>query len=200
MYYNGEAPPLTPAPVVPIVQFRIVSLLHAPSIPEMLLPSVRRFSFAVAVAAVALPSLAAAQSSGASTEQPKIRWSGNFTPVQVRSSNVAMRTQSRIYGTVSLTTADGNPDRTRARLNFTSQSGANSFTVQWALVPGRCGSGGLPVLPIDNFPMIEVGGDGRAQLDTELALSLPDAGEYHVNVYNGGQELSNVITCANLKR
>jgi myo-inositol-1-phosphate synthase len=25
-------------------------------------------------------------------------------------------------------------------------------------------------------------------------------GEYHVNVYNGGQELSNVITCANLKK
>lgn len=166
----------------------------------MILPSVRRLSLVLAVAAVALPALGAAQSSGASTEQRKIRWTGNFTPVQVRSSNVAMRTQSRIYGTVSLTSADGSPDRTRARLNFTSQSGANSFTVQWALVPGRCGSGGLPVLPIDNFPMIEVGGDGRAQLDAELALSLPDSGEYHVNVYNGGQELSNVITCANLKK
>ena len=111
-----------------------------------------------------------------------------------------MRTQSRIYGTVSLITADDNRERARVRLNFTSQTGGNSYTVQWALVPGRCGSGGLPVLPVDNFPMIEVGSDGRAQLDTELSLSPPESGEYHVNVYNGGQELSNVITCANLKR
>ncbi|HMN10317.1 MAG TPA: hypothetical protein PKC83_16190 [Gemmatimonadaceae bacterium] len=166
----------------------------------MRLPTLRRHSLALLVMAVTIPSVGAAQSSGASTEQRKIRWSGNFTPVQVRSSNVAMRIQSRIYGTVSLTSADGAPERTRVRLSFTSQSGGNSFTVQWALVPGRCGSGGLPALPIDNFPMIEVGSDGRAQLDTELSLSLPESGEYHVNVYSGGQELSNVITCANLKK
>jgi hypothetical protein len=72
------------------------------------------------------------------------------------------------------------------RLNFTSQSGGNSFTVQWALLQGRCGAGSLPVTPIDMFPIIEVGGDGRAQLDTELSLSLPE-GEFHVNVYSGGQ-------------
>lgn len=166
----------------------------------MTLPTLRRYTLGLVLAAVVLPSASAAQSSGASTEQKKIRWSGNFTPVQVRSSNVAIRTQSRIYGTVSLTSVDDNRDRTRVRLNFTSQSGSNSFTVQWALLPGRCGSGGLPPLPIDNFPIIEVGSDGRAQLDTELSLSLPESGEYHVNVYNGGQELSNVITCANLKK
>lgn len=166
----------------------------------MTLPTLRRHTLGLLLAAVVLPSVAAAQSSGASNEQKKIRWSGNFTPVQVRSSNVAIRTQSRIYGTVSLTSVDDNRDRTRVRLNFTSQSGANSFTVQWALLPGRCGSGGLPPLPIDNFPIIEVGSDGRAQLDTELSLSLPESGEYHVNVYSGGQELSNVITCANLKK
>ena len=166
----------------------------------MIQRSLRRHTLGVLLAVVVLPSVGAAQSSGASTEQRKVRWSGNFTPVQVRSSNVAMRTQSRIYGTVSLITADDDRERARVRLNFTSQTGGNSYTVQWALVPGRCGSGGLPVLPVDNFPMIEVGSDGRAQLDTELSLSLPESGEYHVNVYNGGQELSNVITCANLKR
>lgn len=166
----------------------------------MSLPTLRRHTLALLLTVVAIPSVAAAQSSGASTEQKKIRWSGNFTPVQVRSSNVAMRALSRIYGTVSLTSADDSRERTRVRLNFTSQTGGNSFTVQWALVPGRCGSGGLPPIPIDNFPIIEVGSDGRAQLDTELSLSLPESGEYHVNVYNGGQELSNVITCANLKK
>lgn len=155
---------------------------------------------AVLLAGALLPALAYGQDAGASTEQKKIRWSGNFTPVQVRSANISMRTQSRIYGTVSLTSIPDNKDRAQVRINFTSQSGGNSFTAQWALVQGRCGSGSLPVAAIDIFPIIEVGGDGRAQLDTELALTLPDRGEYHVNVYVGGQELSNVITCANLKR
>ena len=72
----------------------------------MSLPTLRRHTLALLLTVVAIPSVAAAQSSGASTEQKKIRWSGNFTPVQVRSSNVAMRALSRIYGTVSLTSAD----------------------------------------------------------------------------------------------
>ena len=48
--------------------------------------------------------------------------------------------------------------------------------------------------------MIEVASNGRAQLDDELALQLPASGDYHVNVYLGGQNLDNVITCANLKK
>lgn len=152
------------------------------------------------LASALLPTIAKGQDAGASTEPKRVRWSGNFTPVQVRSSNVAMRSQSRIYGTVSLVSLPDNKDRAQVRINFTSQSGANSYTAQWALVQGRCGSGSLPMAAIDIFPIIEVGGDGRAQLDTELSLTLPESGEYHVNVYVGGQELSNVITCANLKR
>ena len=155
---------------------------------------------ALLLAGTLLPAIARGQNAGASTEQQKIRWSGNFTPVQVRSSNIAMRTQSRIYGTVSLTSLPDNRNRTQVRINFTSQTGGNSFTAQWALLQGRCGSGSIPVAAIDVFPIIEIGSDGRAQLDTEMALSLPESGEYHVNVYVGGQELSNVITCANLKR
>lgn len=165
--------------------------------PSLALPRSRQLL--LALAGVLVPALAAAQSSGASVEQKKIRWSGNFTPVQVRASNVAMRTQSRIYGTISLTSTAENRDRAQVRLNFTSQSGGQSFTVQWGLLQGRCGSGSIPVMPLDIFPVIEVGADGRAQLDTELSLSLPESGEFHVNVYSGGQELSNVITCANLK-
>jgi hypothetical protein len=140
--------------------------------------------------------LPAAQQAGSA----EVRWTGNFQPVQIRSSSPNMRVQSRIYGTVDLSALPNNPKRTRARLNFTSQSTGNSFTGQWALLPGRCGTGSLPVTGIENFPVIEVSSNGRASLDSELALALPESGEYHVNVYLGGQQLDNVITCANLKR
>lgn len=133
-------------------------------------------------------------------QNTRVRWSGNFQPVQVRSSSVGMRIQSRIYGTADLASVEGNASRTQARLRFTAQTTGGSFTAQWALLSGRCGSGSLPVVPLENFPVIEVGSNGRAQLDNEMALELPTSGEYHVNVYLGGQNLDNVITCANLKK
>lgn len=145
-------------------------------------------------------SLIIAAGAGAQDAPRRVRWSGNFQPVQIRSSSVGIRIQSRIYGTAELSSVEGNPSRARARLRFTAQTQSGSFTVQWALLAGRCGSGSLPVLPIENFPIMEVGSNGRAQLDEELALELPQTGEYHVNVYLGGQQLDNVITCANLKR
>jgi hypothetical protein len=145
-------------------------------------------------------SLVIAVGAGAQDAPRRVRWSGNFQPVQIRSSSVGLRIQSRIYGTAELASAEGNANRTQARLRFTVQTQSGSFTVQWALLAGRCGSGSLPIVPIENFPIIEVGTNGRAQLDEELALELPQTGEYHVNVYAGGQNLDNVITCANLKR
>jgi hypothetical protein len=152
------------------------------------------------VIAAGLLSLGIAVSAGAQDAPKRIRWSGNFQPVQIRSSNVSIRIQSRIFGTAELASLEGNPSRSRARLRFTVQTTSGSFMTQWAVLSGRCGSGSLPLLPIENFPVIEVGNNGRAQLDDEVALELPQTGEYHVNVYLGGQNLENVITCANLKR
>lgn len=158
----------------------------------------------VLVAAAAVPCTAksaAAQNAGSSTAEKRARLSGSFTPTQVRSSNVAMRTQSRIYGQAEMIEIpEANSPRSRVRITFTSQSGGTSYIAQWALLEGRCGTGSLPVIAIDNFPTIEVGSNGRAQLDTEIALGVPTTGEYHINVYVGGQQLDNVITCANLKR
>jgi hypothetical protein len=145
-------------------------------------------------------SLIVALGAGAQDAPRQVRWSGNFQPVQIRSSSVGIRIQSRIYGTAELASVEGNAARTRARLRFTVQTTSGSFTVQWAVLSGRCGAGSLPVIPIESFPVMEVGSNGRAQLDDEVALELPQTGDYHVNVYLGGQNLDNVITCANLKR
>jgi hypothetical protein len=133
--------------------------------------------------------------------QASVRWAGNFQPVQMRSSSVGIRIQSRIYGTAELASVPSNPSRSRVRLRFTAQTAGNqAFTAQWGLLPGRCGAGSLPVHAIENFPVIDVSSNGRAQLDDEVALSLPTSGEYHVNIYLGGQNLENVITCANLRK
>lgn len=159
------------------------------------------FVVAASAALVLCAHSAEAQNAGASTAQKRARLSGSFTPTQVRSSNVAMRTQSRIYGQAEMIEIpEATSPRSRVKITFTSQSGGTSYIAQWALLQGRCGTGSIPVMAIDNFPTIEVGANGRAQLDTEIALAVPPTGEYHINVYVGGQQLDNVITCANLKR
>jgi hypothetical protein len=73
-------------------------------------------------------------------------------------------------------------------------------SLQWAVLPGRCGAATLPVLGFDQFATLDVSPSGRAQLDVEIPLALPQTGQYHVNVYSGGNQLDHVITCATLRR
>lgn len=75
-----------------------------------------------------------------------------------------------------------------------------SGLIQWGIHSGRCGSGTLPIVGIERFPVLEVSANGRGDLDAEMPLSLPESGSYHVNVFRGGQQLNHVLTCGNLRR
>ena len=68
------------------------------------------------ILSVGVLSLGVALTAGAQEGAKSARWSGNFQPVQIRSSSVGMRIQSRIYGTAELATVEGSPSRARARL------------------------------------------------------------------------------------
>lgn len=82
-----------------------------------------------------------------------------------------------------------------------STSLQNSTSLNWAVLTGRCGSGSLPILGVEQFPVIDVGTNGRGQLNGEMALALPASGAFHLNVYwSGGRQLNDVMTCANLRR
>jgi hypothetical protein len=105
---------------------------------------------------------------------------------------------TKAYGTVLLTVAPGGTDRTRARLTLSAPV-QSATELRWAIIPGRCGSNSLPVLGFDSFPVLEIGSTGRGQLDVEIPFALPNQGTYHVNVYWRGQQLSDVMTCGNLK-
>lgn len=126
------------------------------------------------------------------------RWTGSLQPTQQSSGSVGPRGQSKAFGTVRLSSKG--VDRTVVDLSL-STSLQNSTSLNWALLPGRCGTGSLPVVGIERFPVIEVGTNGRGQLSSEMALALPESGTYHLNVYWGsGQQLSDVMTCANLRK
>ncbi len=127
-----------------------------------------------------------------------VRWSGSLQPTQQRTGGLGPMGQSKAFGTVSL--ASKGPERMVVNISL-STSLQSSTTLNWALLPGRCGSGSLPVVGVERFAVIDVGTNGRGQLTGEMALALPQSGAYHVNVYwTSGQQLSDVMTCANLRK
>lgn len=125
------------------------------------------------------------------------RWQGTFQATQQRTGMAAPTSQNKTTGSIFL--AQAGSSRTRARL-IVSTPIQNATILQWALVPGRCGSGNMPLTGVERFPAIEISNNGRGELDMEIPLTLPTTGALHANVYSGGTQLNHVIACANLRQ
>lgn len=139
----------------------------------------------------------------ASSSASQLVWSGSLQPMQERTGYAAPTKQQKTYGTVRLQPTARDLNRTAVSI-VVSTSGQDASSLRWAILPGRCGASTLPLIGYDQFPIIEVGTNGRGQLNTEVQLAMPYDGAFHVNVYSsgGGQAggLENVLTCANLRR
>jgi hypothetical protein len=147
---------------------------------------------------------ACAASSAAREDDATVRpatsgWSGSFQPTQERSGVLAPTKLQQAAGTVRLRQSARDPRRTAVSL-VVSASLSEPTALRWAVLNGRCGVPSLPLLGYDQFAPLEVTSSGRGQLDVDLPLELPQTGSYHVNVYVGGTDLDDVLTCANLKR
>ncbi|MDQ3243089.1 MAG: hypothetical protein M3Q09_05140, partial [Gemmatimonadota bacterium] len=57
-----------------------------------------------------------------------------------------------------------------------------------------------PVIPINNFPELQIGGGGRAQTTADLPFEFPTQGTYHINIYRERQQnLAGLLACGNLR-
>jgi hypothetical protein len=142
---------------------------------------------------------ASPSSSVSSTDADVTSWSGNITAVVENNSDLRQSSRGNGYGNALLTRGDA-AHSTRANIQYSS-SGTSDRYLNWAILPGRCGSGTLPVIPITNFPELTVGGDGRAQITVEVPYEFPTRGDYHINIYHERQQtLDQVVACSNLRR
>lgn len=123
------------------------------------------------------------------------RWQTMLQATQQRTAMAAPTAQQKTTGSVYLSEAGAN--RTRVRMTVSTDV-RNASQMLWAIAPGRCGSGSMPIAGVQSFPVIEIGNNGRGELDMEIPITLPATGTYHVNVYNGGVQLNNVVSCGNL--
>ncbi|MBA3890702.1 MAG: hypothetical protein H0X64_09230 [Gemmatimonadaceae bacterium] len=126
------------------------------------------------------------------------RWTGNLSPTNSFSGGINGATRQNTYGTVVMSISPRNSKATRVQLTF--QAPVQQSTVfRWAVLPGRCGAGSIPLLAAESFPDLEVSSNGRGQLDTDIPIDLPVAGQHHVNVYSRGSNLADVVGCATLR-
>ena len=126
------------------------------------------------------------------------RWTGTLNPTQGRTGAAVTSTRQKAYGTVELTVAPNRPTLSHLKLDVAvpMEPGLNNLT--WGIHPGNCGSGNPAIVPPGD---ITLSVNGRGTVDADVGFALPQSGMYHINVFRGnGTQLSDVITCANLRR
>jgi len=127
-----------------------------------------------------------------------VRWTGTIKGAERKSGTVSKNGGAEVFnGSVVLVPDAADPTRSEIRITL---SGATTNTMlSWALLPDRCGSGAVPVLPLSSFGFLEMGMNGRAELTKQLPFDFPIGGIYHVAIYAGHRAvLEDVIACANL--
>ena len=125
-----------------------------------------------------------------------IQWSGRFRATQEQSGNGSARQLNQTTGSVVLTAPSA--EQTRAQITVSGPM-LDPLRVPWSVSSGPCHSGTLPLTSIAQFPEIGMS-NGHGELDAIFSMTLPTAGSYHVNVYNGtSTDESGVMACAELK-
>lgn len=124
---------------------------------------------------------------------------GSFQAVMSSSAGVAVAgREPRVDGTVTVTRSRTADDRYGVDMNFTSERG--SETLLWSVVPGRCGSGDLPLVSPRDLAPVVVTNNETGRLHATLRSTLSPGQDYHVNLYaNDGTQLADVVACANLR-
>jgi hypothetical protein len=162
----------------------------------------RRKSVVGIVAAVIVGSVScvkhhANQQAFANMLPEQLVWTGAIRAVEHRSGMVEPSKRAVMNGSVRMVQDPANRSHSRIDITLSSPRGDNFLS--WALSTSRCGSSGVPVLPINNFQPLEVGSSGRADASVSVPFAFPTQGEYHVDVFIGNQAvLNDVIACANL--
>jgi hypothetical protein len=161
-------------------------------------------STALAGCASAPPVSSSPQSVGnvSAAVYPTVRvWTGTLNPTQSYQAAAVASKRQNGYGRVELSFAPNNRTLTHVVVDVSIPIEPGMDLVGWGLSPGRCGSGTPLVLSPSMFPAIQLGPNGQGHVDTKIAFTIPDNGNYHVDIFRGsGTQLSDVITCAVLRR
>jgi hypothetical protein len=128
-----------------------------------------------------------------------LQWSGRFRSQVTHDAHLAPNpVRHEASGSVRIDAPS--PGQTHVSLDLSLPEQTDPVRLYWAVVQGSCGSNALPLLTVSQFPQIPIN-SSRGTLDANLAVPMPTAGTWHVNVFGpntAGSDESDVISCADL--
>jgi hypothetical protein len=125
------------------------------------------------------------------------RWTGRIQGVTQSRGDVAQSTRDRSYG--DFTWSHG-PSQSITNVNLVFNYAGQERFLSWAIIAGSCGSPSLPIVPMSNFPELNIGTGGRTQVNGTIPVELPTTGQYHVDIYRSRQQsVDALVACGTLK-
>ena len=125
----------------------------------------------------------------------------NAQPVASR-WNAALSTPAGLEGALQVTgtgwmgSREKDTSQTEAHVSVANASPGGRHP--WHVHRGRCGSDQGILGPAEAYPVLEVGGDGKAEADATLPIVLPRQGQYFVNVHASPSNMGTIVACGNL--
>jgi hypothetical protein len=89
-------------------------------------------------------------------------------------------------------------DSTQTRAHVAIENAAPGARHPWHVHIGQCGSDHGIFGPPDAYPVLKVGGNGKAEADADLPLPTPRQGQYFVNVHASATNMGTIVACGNL--
>ena len=163
----------------------------------MFLATLSAGSLGLAACATTVPVAGAPTTDAAVTTSGGARWSARIASVTQNRGDVAQSTRDNSYGSAEWTRADV-PTLSKFDVVFTYAGTERDLA--WAVLAGSCGTAALPVIPLANFPELNVGGGSRAQVSASLPIDMPATGAYHIDIYkdNSGDPQS-LVGCGDFR-
>lgn len=125
------------------------------------------------------------------------RWTTRFRNVAPTHLDSGDSTRHSSYGTAEWTPGNA---RALSKLHVKFTFTGPEHDLSWAILYGTCGTASLPVIPLSNFPELDLSAGGSVEMNTTLTLEFPLSGTYHAEIYKdriGGEEA--VVACGDLK-
>jgi len=89
-------------------------------------------------------------------------------------------------------------DSTQTQAHVSIENATPGARHPWHVHIGQCGNDQGIFGPADKYPVLKVGGDGRADADAFLPVLVPHQGQYFVNVHASAANMGMIVACGNL--
>jgi len=114
----------------------------------------------------------------------------------------SLATPPRLQGAIQVTgsawMARREKDTSQTQVHIELANAAPGGRHPWHVHMGQCGSDQGVVGTPDGYPVLKVGGDGKAKADAYLKIPTPRAGQYYVDVHAAATNLQTLMACGNM--